>query len=132
MGFIWHPRGGPNARGAKGPLKRAVVRLVTPGTVTEEALLEAGRPNFLAAIAEASGAFGLAWLDISTGSFETQACDAGGLAALLHRVDPVELLAPDGLDVRGFTARRIAAAGLAVPLPGAAGPARDGRLRDRA
>src|SRR5271165_6929565 len=49
------------ARGAKGPLARAVVRLVTPGTLTEDSLLEAGRANFLAAIVPDGAHFGLAW-----------------------------------------------------------------------
>ena len=105
------------ARGAKGPLRREVVRLVTPGTLTEEALLEAGRPNYLAALAQSGAALGLAWLDISTGSFETQACAAADLPALLGRVDPAELLAPDHLDLAGYEPRRVAAAGLALPLP---------------
>ena len=112
------------ARGAKGPLRREVVRLVTPGTLTEEALLEAGRPNYLAALAQSGAALGLAWLDISTGSFETQACAAADLAALLGRVDPVELLAPDHLDLAGYESRRVAAAGLPIKLPGSAATAR--------
>src|SRR5437763_2921446 len=54
-------------RGAKGPLKRAVVRVVTAGTLTEEGLLDSRRHNYLAGIAEAGGELGLAWLDLSTG-----------------------------------------------------------------
>ncbi len=111
------------ARGAKGPLARAVVRLVTPGTLTEESLLEAGQPNFLAAIAEAGGGIGLAWLDISTGIFETQACDAASLISLLGRIDPAEILAPE-MALGGFAARRVSAEGLMMRAPANAAAAR--------
>ena len=51
-------------RGAKSVVERAVIRLVTPGTLTEEALLDARAHNYLAALADAQGALGLAWLDL--------------------------------------------------------------------
>jgi DNA mismatch repair protein MutS len=102
------------ARGAKGPLARAVVRLVTPGTLTEEALLEAGAANFFAAVVEVGGALGVAWLDISTGIFETQASDAAGLAAVLGRVEPSEILAAEGVELGAFGGRRVSGAGLAM------------------
>ncbi|MDR3520371.1 MAG: DNA mismatch repair protein MutS [Acidocella sp.] len=105
------------ARGAKGPLARAVVRLVTPGTLTEESLLEAGQANFLAVVAQTSVESALAWLDISTGLFETQACDAGSLAALLGRVDPAEILAPESVDLGIYARRRVASGGLAMQTP---------------
>jgi len=105
------------ARGAKGPLARAVVRLVTPGTLTEESLLEAGRANFCLAIAAAGQRLGLAWADISTGLFETQACDAAGLAAALGRLDAAEILAPEGVDLGTFEPRRVATGRLAMALP---------------
>ena len=54
-------------RGAKAVVERAVVRLVTPGTLTEDTLLDARAHNYLAAVAEAGGGLGLAWLDLSTG-----------------------------------------------------------------
>src|SRR5438552_18401246 len=56
-------------RGAKGPVRRAVVRVVTAGTLTEDGLLDARRRHYLAGIAEAGSEMGLAWLDLSTGSF---------------------------------------------------------------
>ncbi|WP_298264356.1 DNA mismatch repair protein MutS [Acidocella sp.] len=108
------------ARGAKGPLARDVVRLVTPGTLTEEALLEAGRANFLVAVAAGDAAVGVAWADISTGLFETEACDAAGLGAILGRLDPAEILAPDGVELGPFTARRVTTGRLAMAVP--AGP----------
>src|SRR6478735_461656 len=59
-------------RGGKSPVRRAVIRVVTPGTITEDGLLDARRHNYLLALGEAGGAFGLAWLDLSTGDFHTQ------------------------------------------------------------
>jgi DNA mismatch repair protein MutS len=84
-------------RGAKSVVRREVVRIVTPGTITEEALLDARRHNYLAALAEAGGALGLAWLDMSTGDFFVQPADSAGLAAALARLDPGELLLADRL-----------------------------------
>ena len=84
-------------RGAKSVVRREVVRVVTPGTITEEALLDARRHNYLAAVAEAGGALGLAWLDVSTGAFFAQPVDHAGLAAALARIEPGELLVPERL-----------------------------------
>ena len=72
------PKSRPQGRNAKAPLRRDVVRLVTPGTITEEALLEAGRANLLLALAQDRDGIGAAWLDVSTGLFETAALGAGG------------------------------------------------------
>ena len=55
-------------------MKREVVRIVTPGTVTEESLLEATENNFLASLSFVQNDIGLAWVDISTGLFQTQKC----------------------------------------------------------
>jgi DNA mismatch repair protein MutS len=87
-------------RGAKAVVAREVVRLVTPGTLTEETLLEAKRNNFLAALAEAQGALGLAWLDISTGEFFAQPVSEPMVSAVLARVAPGELLVTDRLHDR--------------------------------
>lgn len=84
-------------RGSKSVVAREVVRIVTPGTITEEALLDGECNNFLAALADAQGDFGLAWLDISTGSFSVQALKSENLAAALARIDPNEVLVPDRL-----------------------------------
>jgi DNA mismatch repair protein MutS len=105
------------ARGAKGPLRRGVVRLVTPGTLTEEALLEAGAANFLAAIAPGPDGFGVAWADISTGIFETEYCQTTALAALLSRVDPAEIVAPPGIELGPFLPRRQGGEAGAPALP---------------
>ena len=106
-------------RAGKGPLKREVVRLVTPGTLTEDSLLDAHRPNLLLAIARLGERFGAAWLDVSTGLFETAAPDAAELTALLGRLEPAEILAPAGMDLGEWTPRR--GPQLAPPAPLAAG-----------
>ncbi|MEX2630547.1 MAG: DNA mismatch repair protein MutS [Tistlia sp.] len=84
-------------RGGKSVVRRDVVRLVTPGTITEEELLDARRHNYLAALGEAGGALGLAWVDISTGDFFAEPTTPAGLPAALARLDPGELLLPDRL-----------------------------------
>ena len=84
------------AKARKAPtIRREVVRLVTPGTVTEEALLEASRPAWLLALAPEEGRIGAAWLDISAGGFGTEAVAAAELGALLARLEPAEILVPE-------------------------------------
>jgi DNA mismatch repair protein MutS len=87
-------------RGAKSVVERAVVRVITPGTLTEDALLDARSHNYLAALAEAQGELALAWLDLSTADFATQPLLASQLAAALARLAPGELLVPDRLLAR--------------------------------
>src|SRR6476646_9340787 len=89
-------------RGGKSVVRRDVVRLVTPGTLTEEALLDPGRNNYLAAVArqrdgEGADLYALAWIDISTGEFRIAASDARRLAADLARIDPRELILAEPL-----------------------------------
>ena len=84
-------------RGAKSVVKRAVMRVVTPGTLTEETLLDARAHNYLAAIAEAGGKLGLAWIEISTGEFLTQPLNERVLAAALARIGPGELLVSESM-----------------------------------
>jgi DNA mismatch repair protein MutS len=84
-------------RGPKAALRRDVVRIVTPGTLTEDGLLDARRNNYLAALAEAHGELALAWLDLSTGAFHLQPVPGAGLAAFLARIAPGELLVPERL-----------------------------------
>src|SRR5476649_1658153 len=87
-------------RGAKSVVERAVVRVITPGTLTEDSLLDARRHNYLAAVAEAQGELALAWLDLSTSDFATQPLQPAQLAAALARLSPGELLVPDRLLAR--------------------------------
>src|SRR5579872_2005695 len=84
-------------RGNKGPVKRAVVRLVTAGTLTEDGLLDARRHNYLAGIAEAGGEMGLAWLDLSTGAFTISSTSEASLSGDLARLSPGEILLPERL-----------------------------------
>jgi DNA mismatch repair protein MutS len=83
------------ARGSKALVERAIIRLVTPGTLTEEALLESASANWLAAIGRAGDDWAIAVADISTGRFELIACDHGELAAELARLGPAESIAAD-------------------------------------
>ncbi len=89
-------------RGAKSVVKRGVVRLVTPGTLTEDTLLDAKRNNWLMAIArtrtsEEDTSYGLAWLDISTGEFRVAEADGLRLSAEVARIEPGEILLSDTL-----------------------------------
>ena len=84
-------------RGGKSVVAREVIRLITAGTLTEDNLLDARSHNFLVAVAEAQGAFGLAWVDVSTGDFQMQAVAAKALGAALARLSPGELLLPERL-----------------------------------
>ncbi|QSA98019.1 DNA mismatch repair protein MutS [Methylococcus sp. EFPC2] len=78
---------------SKGPVERKVVRIVTPGTVTDEALLEERRDNLLLAVAPASGRFGLAYLDLAGGRFLLQEPEtAEHLLGELERLNPAEIL----------------------------------------
>ena len=104
----------PKTRTTKGPLRREVVRLVTPGTLTEDSLLDAGRTNLLLALAQDRSGIGAAWLDVSTGLFETAAPATGEIQALLGRLEPAEILAPAGLDLGEWDSRR---APQTVPSP---------------
>ncbi|MGN7867550.1 DNA mismatch repair protein MutS [Paracoccus sp. 22332] len=83
-------------RGSKSVVARDVVRLVTPGTLTEESLLEARRHNYLAAFAQVREECALAWVDISTGAFQVMDCPLPRLAPELARLAPREVLACDG------------------------------------
>ncbi|UXU76130.1 MULTISPECIES: DNA mismatch repair protein MutS [unclassified Paracoccus (in: a-proteobacteria)] len=83
-------------RGSKSVVARDVVRLVTPGTLTEESLLEARRHNFLASFASVREESALAWADISTGALRVMPCPPAQLGPELARHAPRELLAVEG------------------------------------
>ncbi|MEM5469823.1 DNA mismatch repair protein MutS [Celeribacter marinus] len=85
-------------RGAKSVVKRDVVRLVTPGTLTEESLLDARRHNFLVAFAEIRDEGALAWVDISTGEFHVMPCPLIRLAPELARLNPSEILLSEAFE----------------------------------
>ena len=83
---------------AKGPVTREVVRIVTPGTITDDALLDARRENLLAALAVDGERYGLAWLDLAAGRFSVLEGEGReSLAAELERLRPAEMLLPEGV-----------------------------------
>ncbi|MHA1559123.1 MAG: DNA mismatch repair protein MutS [Alphaproteobacteria bacterium] len=88
-------------RGNKSVVAREVVRLVTPGTITEDSLLDARSSSFLAGLArvrEGKGhSYGLAWIDISTGEFHVTSVDLAGLPGELARIEPRELIVAEPL-----------------------------------
>ncbi|MEM9970207.1 MAG: DNA mismatch repair protein MutS [Pseudomonadota bacterium] len=104
-------------RGSKSVVKRGVVRLVTPGTLTEDSLLQARRHNFLAAYAQIRDAAALAWVDISTGELRSLALTPARLSPELARLAPREVLLSEALvgDLEETVTDFGAAA---TPLPG--------------
>jgi DNA mismatch repair protein MutS len=83
---------------SKGPVERQVMRIITPGTLTDEALLEARRDNLIAAICRSPRGYGLAWLDLSAGRFLlAEPLTVADLQAELARLKPAELLSEEGL-----------------------------------
>jgi len=84
-------------RGPKSVVNREVVRLVTPGTLTEDALLDARAANHLAALARAEGHYALAWCDMSAGKFVVTSVSARAIDAELARIDAGEILVSEGL-----------------------------------
>ena len=91
------------ARGSKALVDRAIIRLVTPGTLTEETLLDSANANWLAAVARAGDEWGIAAADISTGRFELVACGPGELQAELARLSPAETVAAEKVPGIGAT-----------------------------
>jgi DNA mismatch repair protein MutS len=85
------------ARGSKALVDRAIIRLVTPGTLTEETLLESSSANWLAAIGRAGDEWAIAAADISTGRFELVSCGPGELAAELARLSAAEIIADNSV-----------------------------------
>ncbi|MDF3414978.1 DNA mismatch repair protein MutS [Sulfitobacter sp. M57] len=103
-------------RGHKSVVRREVVRLVTPGTLTEDSLLEARRHNYLAAFAEVREAQALAWVDISTGAFHVMPLPIVRLGPELARLSPSELVVSEAKEeeLRGLVSEfGIALTGLA-------------------
>jgi DNA mismatch repair protein MutS len=78
---------------SKGPVERRVTRIVTPGTLTDEALLPASRDNLVASVLAEGAVFGIAWLDLSGGRFRlTEVTGADALAGEVERLQPAEIL----------------------------------------
>ena len=122
-------------RGGKSVVERAVVRLVTPGTLTEDRLLEPDRANWLLALSrvknpDGSWLFGLAAVDISTGAFEVSDATSLGLAGEIGRIDPREIVVPDAIAVLPDVARSLAGAGVPVTKLGREPGSSERRLLD--
>ncbi|WP_183942935.1 DNA mismatch repair protein MutS [Sphingomonas sp. BK580] len=92
------PEAARKARGSKALVERAIVRVVTAGTLTEETLLDSRAANWCVAVGEAAGEVALAAADVSTGRFEVIACDRAGLAAELARLGAAEVIAVEESD----------------------------------
>jgi DNA mismatch repair protein MutS len=100
---------------AKGLVKREVVRVVTPGTLTDEALLDPRESNYLAAVVEQRGKLGLAWVDVSTGQFMLMGVSRKELADEIARLRPAEVLVSEtSLDAPWVRALRAQSPNLAI------------------
>ncbi len=118
-------------RGSKAVVKRAVTRVVTPGTLTEESLLDARRHNFLAAWAEVRGEGALAWADVSTGDLAVVPGARSALGPLLARIAPREVLVLDQIEEDVALSAQIEEAGAVATRLGSASfdsTAANGRL----
>jgi DNA mismatch repair protein MutS len=110
-------------RGGKSVVRRDVVRLVTPGTLTEDTLLEARENNYLMAIARARASagetshFAISWIDISTGEFRIAECDRVALNAEIARLEPGEIIVSDALYADAELAPFLRALPAVTPLP---------------
>ena len=105
---------------SKGPVERKVMRIVTPGTVTDSALLEDKRDNLLLALHQRSGKLGLAWLNLASGQFFVSETNAENLPAELERLQPSEILHTentDSLSLRGRVGEGVISRTPLKPLP---------------
>ena len=107
-------------RGSKSVVRREVVRLVTPGTLTEDTLLDARAHNYLAALSRtaAGGALGLAYADVSTGDFVVTEIAVDALGAALARLDASELILPQALLADDAISTALASQKAVTPLMG--------------
>jgi DNA mismatch repair protein MutS len=88
--------GDPNT--SKGPVERQVTRIITPGTLTDAALLEDKRDNLLLAISPGKSMLGIAWISLASGDFRVLETAAANLPSELERLGPAEVLLPDGAE----------------------------------
>ncbi|MES2369912.1 MAG: DNA mismatch repair protein MutS [Pseudomonadota bacterium] len=84
---------------SKGPVERQVTRIVTPGTLTDSGLLDETRDTLILAVAPGTESIGVAWLNLAAGRFQVTESNATALLALLARVRPAEILAPDDFEL---------------------------------
>jgi DNA mismatch repair protein MutS len=95
---------------SKGPVERQVMRIVTPGTLTDSGLLDETQDTLILAIAPGTDTAGVAWLNLAAGRFQVTEVNLPALSALLARVRPAEILAPDDFTLTGASCavRRLA------------------------
>ncbi|MBZ0069322.1 MAG: DNA mismatch repair protein MutS [Thiobacillus sp.] len=86
---------------SKGPVERQIMRIITPGTLTDSGLLDETQDTLILAIAPGSESVGVAWLNLAAGRFQVTQVDPAALPALLARVRPAEILAPDEFTLAG-------------------------------
>ncbi len=103
---------------AKGLVDRKVVRVVTAGTITEEDVLPEKEPNWLAAVVPDGDTVGLAWADVSSGDFRCAEVPRAALHDEMERMDPAEVLVPEGLEKALVEEIRRASRGPVVERPG--------------
>src|SRR6185503_11316640 len=94
---------------AKGPVDREVTRIVTPGTLTDPALLNEKADNILLAVFKDKSSVGLAWLSLASGELRVAEVAPQALDNELRRIAPAEILAADGLELPGYTVTRLPA-----------------------
>ena len=94
---------------AKGPVDREVTRIVTPGTLTDPALLDEKADNVLLSISKDKSSVGLAWLSLASGELRVAEVAPQALDNELRRIAPAEILAADGLELPGYTVTRLPA-----------------------
>lgn len=84
-------------RGGRSVVKREVVRIITPGTIVEDTLLDSKKANFLCSLVAAEGRLAISWVDISTGDFNVSLINGNFLASELARIHPSEIIVPEKL-----------------------------------
>ncbi|MFY9314887.1 MAG: DNA mismatch repair protein MutS [Burkholderiales bacterium] len=94
---------------AKGPVEREITRIVTPGTLTDPALLDEKAENVLLSISQDKSSVGLAWLALASGELRVAEIAPQALDNELRRIAPAEILAADGLELPGYTVTRLPA-----------------------
>jgi DNA mismatch repair protein MutS len=92
---------------SKGPVDRQVIRIVTPGTLTDSELLEEKSDNILLALAKTKGAVGLAWLNLANGDLRVTEIAPQLLDSELRRIGPAEILAAEGTEPAGYAVTRL-------------------------
>jgi DNA mismatch repair protein MutS len=106
-------------RGGKSVVRRDVIRLITPGTLTEDTLLKSAKNNFIAALAriKADSSLAIAFADISSGEFVVIPVEADRLSAELAAFEPGEIICPDGLGEMSLSSQLEASGAALTPLP---------------